>query len=68
MKPCGYCGVGTKVERFGVWVCPAHDDLPELEWARQWLEQRACRHFDGHRKYWSNDDAHAVKVLVRATG
>lgn len=63
---CAYCGGVPAREYQGAWVCEGHEDLPELERARLHLEWKACRHFDGHTQYWNGEDAHAVKVLLRA--
>lgn len=65
MNGCVYCGATPAPEVQGIRACHAHDDLPEIEQARNWLERRACLQFDGHTQYWNNQDAHAAKVLVR---
>jgi hypothetical protein len=33
--------------------------------AAAWLEQRACRTFDGHTFKWTKEDAHALKLVIR---
>lgn len=68
MNRCGYCGSSFRVrDHDGILACAAHEDLPELERARLHLEWKACRHYDGHTQYWNGEDAHAVKVILRAT-
>jgi hypothetical protein len=33
--------------------------------AASWLEQRACRTFDGHKCQWTKEDAHNIKLVIR---